>query len=507
MNQLLEGIDVVETIGYPAPVEVKGIAYDSRHVHPGDLFCCLVGTSSDGHQHAADAVARGAVAVVCEHPIDDLAGTPIVQICVAPGRGRRTMAHLAAAFFGHPSRSLTMIGVTGTNGKTTVTQLLGAVLRQAGVATTVVGTLSGARTTPESVDLQRLLAQVCAEPTDRGDRGEGSNQPTEGRPAVVMEVSSHALAQARVDGISYDLAIFTNLSQDHLDYHHTMASYFAAKASLFTPERARLGVVNAGDPWGRRLLDLDGIPMVAVDESQVTDVVLHVGRSSFSWRTQRVDLPMTGAFNVANALLAAEAAVLLGIDPAVVAGGLAGAEPVPGRLEPVVPAERALPFTVLVDYAHTPSGLESVLIEARRIAATDGSVIVVFGCGGDRDRGKRPQMGAIATRLADVSVLTSDNPRSEDPEALLAEVAAGAEPSKAAALASGRLVVEPERRRAIRRALRMACPGDVVLLAGKGHERTQEIGGEVLEFDDRQVALEELATSDRLGPKHEGRGD
>jgi len=504
MNELLEAIEVRETIGDLTSLVVEGIAYDSRQVRPGDLFCCLVGTRSDGHRHAADAVARGAVAVVCEHRIEALAGSRAVQVCVAPASCRQVMARLAAAFWGHPGRSLTMVGVTGTNGKTTVTHLLGAVLRQAGADTTVVGTLSGSRTTPESPDLQRLLAKV----RDRGMGHDGASAlDLIERPAVVMEVSSHALVQARVDGICFDLAVFTNLSQDHLDYHGTMESYFAAKASLFTAQRARAGVVNASDPWGQRLLEHGEIPMVAVENSQVSDVVLEAGRSSFSWRTQRVTVSLTGAFNVTNALVAAEAAVALGIDPPVVARGLGGAASVPGRLEPVVLPGYGLSFTVLVDYAHTPAGLESVLIEARRIAAGRGSVLVVFGCGGDRDRGKRPQMGAVATRMADLVVLTSDNPRSEDPLDILAEVAAGAEPGEAAARASGRLMVEPDRREAIRRALGMARTGDVVLLAGKGHETTQEIGGDVVEFDDRRVALEELRALGLLTIDLVGHGD
>lgn len=481
MNLLLDEVDVVATRGDPAAVEVRGIAHDSRVVAPGDLFCCVPGRHADGHRFAAEAVARGAVGLVCEHPVTGLPGRPVVQAVVGPGGVRPAMARVAAAFWGHPARDLLVAGVTGTNGKTSVTHLLGAVLRHAGRPTTVIGTLSGARTTPEATDLQRLLAEV------RDGAPAGGEQP-----AVAMEVSSHALAQARVDGVHFDVAVFTNLSHDHLDYHGTMAAYFEAKASLFTPERAVRGVVNAEDRWGRRLLAEARIPLVAVRRDAASRIELAAGRSAFTWRSQRVTLAMTGAVNVENALLAAEAAVALGVEPSEVAAGLATAPPVPGRMEAVaVASPGGPPCTVLVDYAHTPAGVEVVLAEARRLAG-GGRVLVVFGCGGDRDRAKRPLMGAAATRGADLAVLTTDNPRSEDPAAIAAEVLAGAVPSAEAARSAGRLVVEPDRRRAIELAVGAAGPGDVVVVAGKGHEQVQEVGAQRLPFDDRAVVAEVL---------------
>lgn len=494
MNLLLDEIDVLETTGDPSAADVHGIAHDSRQVVPGDLFCCLPGLTADGHDHAVEAVRRGAVGLICEHPLPEPAGDGVVQVLVAPGSARPAMARLAAALWGFPSRDLLMAGVTGTNGKTTVTHLLGAVLSHAGHPTTVIGTLSGARTTPEADELQKLLARVRDESLggDGGSRS-GDLAPAGGQPAVAMEVSSHALMQSRVDAIHFDVAVFTNLSHEHLDYHGTMGAYFSAKASLFTAERAVRGVVNADDQWGRRLLAEAAIPMAAVRREQASQVDLQAGSSSFTWRGRKVTLAMTGAVNVENALLAAEAALSLGVDPADVAAGLAGADPVPGRLQAIAaPGRGGPPFAVLVDYAHTPAGLEVVLSEARRLAGRSGRVLTVFGCGGDRDREKRPLMGAVATEKADLAILTSDNPRSEDPEAIIEEVLTGAVPSAEMARATGRLVVEPDRLRAIHRVVAAAGPGDVVVIAGKGHESVQEIGDVRLPFDDRAVAIAAL---------------
>jgi UDP-N-acetylmuramoyl-L-alanyl-D-glutamate--2,6-diaminopimelate ligase len=476
MNLLFDDIEVIETAGDPAAVDVRGIAHDSRRVVPGDLFCCVPGLLSDGHAFAADAVDRGAVGLLCEHFIPELLDRPVVQTLVAPGTIRPVMARLASAFYGFPARDLLMIGVTGTNGKTTVTQLLGDLLGATGRPTNVMGTLSGTRTTPEATEVQRVLAQI----RDR--------QLSDGlRHAVAMEVSSHALVQSRVEGIHFDVAVFTNLSHDHLDYHETMEAYFKAKSSLFTSDHALRGVVNADDPWGQELLRRARIPMVAVHRSDASAIVLQAGRTQFTWRGQAVSTPLTGAINVDNALLAAEAALTLGLEPPEVAAAFAEASPAPGRLQVIaVPAgdrgdtSEAPSFTVLVDYAHTPAGLEVVLQEARGLAADNGRVVVVFGCGGNRDRAKRPKMGLAASTLSDVAVLTSDNPRDEDPLAIIEQVRAGvpAEP------VAGTFVVEPDRRRAIRWALAEARSGDVVVIAGKGHETYQEIAGRRLPFDD-----------------------
>lgn len=486
MNLLFDDIAVLETAGNPAAVDIRGIAHDSRLVRPGDLFCCVPGRDSDGHAFAPDAVARGAVGLLCEHLIPELLGAPVVQTMVAPGTVRANMARLAAAFYGHPSRALTMVGVTGTNGKTTVTHLLGGILTAAGRPTEVMGTLTGTRTTPEATDLQHALAQVRdAQVSDGTHR------------AVAMEVSSHALVQARVEGIHFDVAVFTNLSHDHLDFHGTMEEYFKAKSLLFHVGSALQGVVNADDPWGQRLLRRGRIPMVPVRLGDVSDIVLAAGRTRFTWRGQQVSTALTGMVNVGNALLAAETAVVLGLDPELVAPALATVAPPPGRFQVVAtpgdPARRAPsdapPFTVVVDYAHTPAGLETVLREARGLAAPGARVLVVFGCGGDRDNEKRPLMGRAASLLSDVAVVTSDNPRHEDPLAIIAAVQAGAEAGATA------LTVEPDRREAIARTLAVARAGDVVLIAGKGHEQYQEIGATRLPFDDVAVVQEVLAAT------------
>ncbi|MGH8980975.1 MAG: UDP-N-acetylmuramoyl-L-alanyl-D-glutamate--2,6-diaminopimelate ligase [Acidimicrobiales bacterium] len=476
MTLLLDEIEVLETSGHPADADVRGVEHDSRRVSSGDLFCCLVGERDDGHDHVPEAVGRGAVGVLFERPVPGLP-EGVVQVRVAPGGGRRAMARAATAFWGHPARSLVMAGVTGTNGKTTVAHLLGAVLERAGHPTTVVGTLTGARTTPESTELQRTLADVR------------DTHPPLPRPAVAMEVSSHALVQSRVEGICYDVAVFTNLSHEHLDFHHSMEEYFEAKAILFDSARAKTAIVQADDPWGRRLLERISVPAVEVHDDEVTGVRLAVGRSVFSWRGRQVSIALTGALNVRNAHLAAEAAVALGVPPDVVAEGLGAAPPVPGRMEPVgVAGEGGADVDVLVDYAHTPAALETVLDEANRLARPRGGrTVVVFGCGGDRDASKRPVMGQIASRLADVAVVTSDNPRSENPETIIDQILAGVGEDVD-------VVVEPDRGVAIVDAIRSALPGDVVVVAGKGHEATQTVGAHVLPFDDRRAARDALAS-------------
>jgi UDP-N-acetylmuramoyl-L-alanyl-D-glutamate--2,6-diaminopimelate ligase len=476
MNLLFDDIEVIESVGDPSTVEVSGISHDSRRVVPGDLFCCVPGRVSDGHAHAAEAVDRGAIGLLCEHFIPELIDQDVVQTRIATGTMRPVMARLAAAFYGYPARDLLMIGVTGTNGKTTVTQLLGDLLSATGRPTNVMGTLSGTRTTPEATEVQRVLAGV----RDR--------QKSDGhRHAVAMEVSSHALVQARVEGIHFDVAVFTNLSHDHLDYHGTMEEYFEAKAMLFTPSHALCGVVDADDPWGQRLLARARIPTIAVHHGDATDIVLRPGHSEFTWRGQRIITPLTGAVNVDNALLAAEAALALGepeLGPVEIARAMAHIGPVQGRLQVIAAAgstagTESPPFTVLVDYAHTPAGLQVVLGEARGLAPT-GRVLCVFGCGGNRDRAKRPLMGTAAAQLSDLAFLTSDNPRQEDPLAIIEEVLGGVPGGRT----NPHVVVEPDRGVAIRLALDAARPGDVVVIAGKGHETYQEVAGRRLPFDD-----------------------
>jgi UDP-N-acetylmuramoyl-L-alanyl-D-glutamate--2,6-diaminopimelate ligase len=388
------------------------------------------------------------------------------------------MARMACAFYGQPARSLVTVGVTGTNGKTSVTHLLGSIFEAHLGPTTVIGTLDGARTTPESPVLQRLLAQA----RDGGRR------------AVAMEVSSHALDQSRVDGIRFDAAVFTNLSQDHLDYHHTVDRYFAAKASLFTPTRAAVAVVNADDLWGRRLLEQPAVPTVGFTMAEVSGVESAVDHTSFTWRGRRIELALAGSFQVANALAAAATAVVLDVPEDAIVAGLQRAAPVPGRFEVV---DTAAPFTIVVDYAHTPDGLQVALDSARRLAAGH-RVLCVFGCGGDRDHEKRPAMGAVAGRGADVSVLTSDNPRHEDPDAIIAAVLTGVS-------AGSEVTVRPDRADAIELVIGLAAPGDVVVVAGKGHEREIEIGSQRLPFDDRHHAA--TAAARRYGRDQRSRGE
>ena len=339
MNLLFDDIEVIESVGDPSTVEVGGISHDSRRVVPGDLFCCVPGLLSDGHTHAAEAVERGAVGLLCEHFIPELLEREVVQSRVALGTMRPVMARLAAAFYGHPARDLLMVGVTGTNGKTTVTQLLGELLSATGRPTNVMGTLSGARTTPEATEVQRMLAGV----RDR-QKSDGA------RHAVAMEVSSHALVQSRVEGIHFDVAVFTNLSHDHLDYHGTMEEYFEAKAMLFTSRYALRGVVNADDPWGRLLLERSRIPTVAVRHADATDVVLAPGHTEFTWRGQRITTPLTGAVNVDNTLVAAEAALALDelhLGPEEVAQALGHVSPVPGRWDPLESTCRHASLSIL----------------------------------------------------------------------------------------------------------------------------------------------------------------
>jgi len=445
-------------------VSVSGVVHDSRMVAPGVLFCCLRGSNSDGHAFAAAAVEAGAAALLVDHAVDfDVAQVVVPDTRVA-------MGPIAAAFFGHPSRSLTVIGITGTNGKTTTTSLLAAILESAGLRTGVIGTLTGKHTTPEAPELQAQLASFVAA----------------GCVAVVMEVSSHALALRRVDGTHFALAVFTNLGRDHLDLHGTLERYFAAKAALFTPFFSSRGIANVDDLHGRLLFDAASIPMAAFSSGEMSDLVVTPTAHEYTWRGQNVRVGIGGAFNAMNSLAAATAAAAIGIDVTLVAEGLGTAPPVPGRFEPVSAGQD---FDVIVDFAHTPDGLREALTAARN-AAGDGRVIAVFGCGGDRDREKRPEMGAVAAELADRVVVTSDNPRSEDPMAIINAITQGVPGGY-----RDRVVTEPDRRQAFSAAFRIARPGDVVVIAGKGHETTQTIGSTVVPFDDRAVARELLETA------------
>ncbi len=463
MDRLLQDVVLVGARGDIGAPEIGSVAYDHRDVEPGALFCCVAGASHDGHRYAAQAVAAGAVGVLGERPVD----VAVPQALVAPGQVRPAMALASCRLWGQPSRDLTTIGVTGTNGKTSVTYLTAAALQAGGLPTVVIGTLSGARTTPEAPDLQRRLAAAVAD----------------GCRAAAVEVSSHALVQSRVHGTWFSAAVFTNLAHEHLDYHGTMEAYFEAKASLFDAERCALAVVNADDPWGRRLVERlagTGVAVTTFSLEEAVDVQVGGGPTRFTWRGRRVELGVRGAFQVPNALAAATAAAAVGVAEDDVVAGLAAAGPVPGRFE-VVAGPPASPVTVVVDFAHTTDALVAALASARQVAGS-GRVLCVFGCGGDRDRDKRPRMGAAAAEHADVVVITSDNPRGEDPEAIIAAVRVGIEPGRSD------VWVVADRRAAIELAVGAARPGDVVLVAGKGHETTIERAGRVVPFDDRAVA-------------------
>jgi len=481
LDRLTGSLNLVAVLGRTEGVVVSDIVFDDREVRPGALFCCLPGEHHDGHEFAGRAYGRGAVAFCCEHSLRGVGAA--AQLVVAPGTARAAMAQLATAFYESPASQLRTVGVTGTNGKTTTTFLLGSIFESNGWRAGVLGTLDGPRTTAESPHLQRALRGLV----------------DAGAAAVALEVTSHALVQHRVDGIVFDVAVFTNLSQDHLDYHDTMEEYFQAKASLFTPERARIGVVNADDPYGRRLLVRGAIPTVGYTLEDARDVEVGLGGCSFRLGGLRVHIHLGGEFNLRNALAAAAAARALGVGAPEIVSGLEEAPAVPGRYEAV---GEAAGVTALVDFAHTPGGLEEVLRAARaavrhrvgpvaggatnqRAPARDGRVLVVFGCGGDRDRAKRPAMGSVAGELADVVVLTTDNPRSEDPGTIIEEIRAGITCAVDCHL-------EPDRRAAIALALSLAAPGDVVIVAGKGHETTQEFAGRTVGFDDREVVRQEL---------------
>ena len=452
---------------------VRDASHDSRDVPAGSLFFCIPGEHVDGHAFAQQAVDAGAAALVVDHPLAVAAPQLVVRSV------REAIGPMAAAVFGHPARDLTVIGITGTNGKTTITYLLESVFRAAGWRPGVIGT-TGMRidgspsplshTTPEAPELHRTLARMRAG----------------GVRAVAIEISSHALAQRRVDGLVVDAAVFTNLSQDHLDLHATMEDYFDAKRRLFTPEHARHAVVNADDPWGRRLLEDPAIATTsygidAAADVRANDVSVDAGGATVVIGGVSVRTALRGRFNVENVLAALAAAQVVGIGLDVGARGVGEVQRVPGRMEPV---DAGQDFTVVVDYAHTPDSIHNVLRGAR--GSAEGRVIVVFGCGGDRDRAKRPMMGQAAAEDADLVIVTNDNPRSEDPLAIIDEITSGI-PDGAAA------IVEPDRAAAIERAIDAARPGDVVVVAGKGHETTQEIDGMLLPFDDREVARAALA--------------
>jgi UDP-N-acetylmuramoyl-L-alanyl-D-glutamate--2,6-diaminopimelate ligase len=443
----------------PGPADATDLAYDAEAVTPGALFFCVPGARADGHDFAGDAVERGAVALVVERPLEP----DVPQLVVSDARLAMPVA--ADEFFGRPTEELRVAGVTGTNGKTTTAFLIYGILEAAGLRPGLVGTIEcrvggearpAVRTTPESIDLQRTFREML----DAGDR------------SVALEATSHGSQLHRLDRIRFDALVFTNLTQDHLDFHGTMEEYFQAKRRLFLEGRPP-AAINVGDPWGRKL---------ATDRPDALTFGFPAEADLGPEELRALDLKLRGRFNVENALGALAAARLLDIDKETAFRGIEAVRGVPGRFESV---DEGQPFEVVVDYSHTPDSLENVLRAARELASS--RLICVFGCGGDRDRGKRPMMGEIATRLADQVIVTSDNPRSEEPEAIIAEIVAGT---------GGDAEVEPDRRTAIARAVELAGPGDVVVIAGKGHEQGQEFHDRKIPFDDREVAREALR---RLG--------
>ena len=469
LNQLLAGVALTERRA--GDVECSGICYDTRTMVPGCLFVALPGYKTDGHKYIAQALEQGAAAVLCQHPPEGEG-----PWLVTPD-ARAALAAVSANWFGHPARDLTLLAVTGTNGKTTTTYLLKAMLEGVlGARVGLIGTnqnmvgdevLPAHRTTPESYEVQQLLREMA----------------DAGCTHVVMEASSHALVLHRLDGLRFRAGIFTNLTQDHLDFHGTMEAYRDAKGLLF--RQSDTAVLNLDDEAGRYFARTVAVPRLTYserrDEADLTakNLRLFPDRVEFeavaAGAISRVRLPIPGGFTVYNALGVLTCGLALGLPLADCADALAKAPGVKGRIEVVpVPAD----FAVIIDYAHTPDALENILTTVRDFTA--GRVICLFGCGGDRDRTKRPQMGAIAGSLADVAVVTSDNPRTEEPEAIIRDILPGLEGTAA------EVVVEPDRRAAIRRALSLAKPGDTVVLAGKGHETYQEVGTRVLHLDERE---------------------
>ena len=473
LDALIRALAPDDVIGR-RPVEIVDLAFDTRRVADGALFFCLPGSRVDGHDLAPVAVAEGAIALVVERPVD----VAVPQLVVEDARA--SMAVAADEFFGHPSERLQVAGVTGTNGKTTTAFLMRSIVEASGRRTGLVGTVEwvvGGRqraaphTTPESVDLQRLLREML----------------TAGDEAVALEASSHGSHFRRLDRIRFDALVFTNLTQDHLDLHPDMDEYFQAKRRLFTGVTPPPAAVNIGDPYGRSLADeLAGAhraPLITFGlrpEAEVRADGLALGSrgSTFTAAGIRIETALLGVFNVENVLGAVAAGLLLDVDDDAIAEGVRRVTGVPGRFEAV---DEGQAFAVVVDYAHTPDALDTVLQAARDIAA--GRVIVVFGAGGDRDREKRPLMGKVARGRSDVVIVTSDNPRSEEPLTIIEEVLQGTGTD---------VEIDPDRRSAIATALGLAEEGDIVVIAGKGHEQGQEIAGVVHPFDDRSVAAELL---------------
>ena len=446
-------------------IEISSVEIDSRDCREGSLFFALPGERSHGARFLADAVARGAVAIVASEPVD--VQVPVVH--VPASQSRALMSHASATITGHPESRMNIVGVTGTNGKTSVANMVSDLARSLQWNGAALGTLTNERTTPAAPELFRSLQRI-AEDFD----------PALTRTIVALEVSSHALDQHRVEGLRFAVAAFTNLSHDHLDYHGTMESYFLAKAKLFTPEYAQRAVIWCDDSYGQRLAEATHLGVTPVRRVDAADVMTSLAGTTFFWRNHLVNTPLVGGYNVDNALMAMTIVSALGGSDVDIARAMADVRGVRGRFEVI--HERDI--DIVIDYAHTPVGLRRLLLDVRTLAPS-ARVVTVFGCGGDRDRTKRPEMGAVASELSDAAIVTSDNPRSESPDDIIDAIMAGVRPGAAVQRIS-------DRREAIVEALALATPGDVVVIAGKGHETTQTIGDVVVNFDDAAVARELL---------------
>ncbi len=482
LEELMQVLPVVEIRGEAEGIEIASIRDDSRKVAPGDLFVAVKGAHTDGHAHIEEAITRGAVAVILEET-----QSPVRVAALRVPDTVDALARVSAAFYGYPSRALTTVGITGTNGKTTVSLLVQSLLRAAGRPAGLIGTLRyevggeilpAPNTTPQSLQVQQLLHRMQAK----------------GMKAAVLEVSSHALAIGRVQECRFDLRVFTNLTRDHLDYHETMEEYYRAKAGLFLEDYAKEGTVsliNVDDPWGRRLASETKGEVRTFGLYEESDFRVDQFQNTMDGVTLTVKTPggrmtfesaLSGRYNLSNLLAAVAAGVTLGLPEKILRAGITGLPAVPGRFEKIPGTD----FMVVVDYAHTDDALRNLLETVREVCR--GRVVTLFGCGGDRDRGKRPLMGAVAAKLSDRVIVTSDNPRTEDPRAILEEILTGIGENERSSVE----VIE-DRREAIRRAVSSAEAGDIVVVAGKGHEDYQVIGEKRIHFDDREEVRKALA--------------
>jgi len=479
LEKILTGVECLSLLGNP-DIEISGIAYSSQNVKPGYLFAALKGVKTDGHLFIADAVQKGARAILSEQTKPEDLDTNWIQVC----RSREALALCSANFYDHPSRQLKVVGVTGTKGKTTITYLLEGILLAAGHQTGVLGTIEyrgpglhskASRTTPEAPDLQRMLRTLV----------------DSGATHCVMEISSHALDLKRPVGTDFDVAVFTNLSGEHLDYHPSMEAYFEAKKKLFSLSLKNMAVINADDAWGQKLISqltmgkitfgLTQAAMVFAESYKFTEAGIQV-TLKFPAGRLTLNSPLLGKPNLYNILAAVSAALTLNIPLKAIATGIAAVKGIPGRFEKI---ENDLGFQIFVDYAHSDDALRKLLETAKELC--QARIILVFGAGGDRDKAKRPRMGKAAGEFADWSIITSDNPRSEDPKAIISEVESGIQQT-----GSKKYEIEPDRKKAILKALQMGEKGDYILIAGKGHEDYQILGDNIIFFDDRQVIQELL---------------